>query len=221
MRALREFRGSFDAFSLQQMPALMRRQNLQACSDREMNHWNEGIREANAVDVVIPGAIDEVTSFLVAAEKSIENSQLDLGAGPDLLRRTDAPCFGRGLDEASNEPAAEPARRDALNLSTPTIHQRASHRCHVLFVGDTEVLEALANAPHTWSRRPVELPLSERHRERDCALVGGVELGSQTATPWRPRFRNHALRYNDNERQSNASGVRFGVTLTRPIRSVP
>jgi hypothetical protein len=221
MPALREFQGLSDAFSLQQVPALMRSQNLQACSDGEMNHWNEGIREADAVDVAVPGAIDELMSLLVAAEKSIENGQLDLGAGPDLLRRSDPFRFGRGLDEASNEPAAEPARRDVLNHDRLTIHERARHRCHVLFVGYAEVLEALANAPHTWSRRPVELPLSERHRERDCALVGGVELGSQTATPWGTRFRNHVLRYNDNARQANTSGVRFGVTLTRPVRSVP
>ena len=136
MPALGEFRRRSDAFSLQQVPALMRRKKFQARSDGETNHWNEGIRESDAVDVVAPGAIDEVTSLLVAVEKSIENSQVDLWSRPDLFRRTDPVRFGRGLDEASNEPAPEPARRDVLSLTVRPIHQRARHRCQVLFVGD-------------------------------------------------------------------------------------
>lgn len=158
MPALGELQGFSDAFSLQQVPALVRRQNLQPRSDGETNHWNEGIRESDAVDVVLPGVIDELTCLLVAAEKSIENGQLDLRTGPDLLRRTDRFHVGRGLNEASNEPAAEPARGDGLNHDRLTIHQRARHRHHVLFVGNAEVFDALANTPYTWSRVPVELP---------------------------------------------------------------
>ena len=54
----------------------------------------------------------------------------------------------------------------------------------LIFLGaDVQVFETLTNAPHAWCGRPVQLPWSERLRERSRALIGGVELGNQTEAP--------------------------------------
>ena len=154
----------------------MFRYDFQPSADCETNHWDERVLESDAIDVVVPGAKDEITSPVVAVEEPIENIRIDLRTGPDLPRGADPFRFGRRFDEVVNEPAAKPARRDFLNHGGLTTFQRTRHRSQVHFVGDTQVFEALSDAPFAWSRCPVKLAWRERLRERGRAVVGGVEL---------------------------------------------
>src|SRR5206468_9275993 len=103
------------AFSLQQVPVLVLRQDLQPRSHGETNNWSEGILESDAIDVVVSGAMDELTRLVVAGEEPIENGRIGLCARPDLPGCTGSSRFGRGFDVVANEPAAEPARFDVLN----------------------------------------------------------------------------------------------------------
>ena len=100
----------------------MLRQDLEPRSDCETNNWNEGIFESDAVDVVVPGAMNELTCLVVTAEEPIENGRIDLCARPDLPGCTGSSRFGRGFDVVANEPAAEPARFDALNQRELSTH---------------------------------------------------------------------------------------------------
>src|SRR6266496_296356 len=181
----RKLLGLSDAFSVQQVPALVLRQDLQPRSHGETNNWSEGIFESDAIDVVVSGAMNELTCLMVAAEEPIENGRIDLCARPDLPGCAGSSRFGRGFDVVANEPAAEPARLDVLNPRELSTHQRIRDRLQVFPVGEVQVFEALANAPHARSRSPVELPRSKRFRERGRALVGGIELGNQTDAPCR------------------------------------
>ena len=131
----------------------------------------------------MPGAMHEITRRPVAGEESFENVLFDFCGGSDLLWCMDLFQFRRWCDEAANEPTAEPPRRDLAHHRGLTIRQRGRHRRHIFFVGDAEMVEALANAPRTWTRRPVQLLERQRLRESDRALVGGIELGNQTVGP--------------------------------------
>jgi len=55
------------------MAALVLRQDLEPRSDSEANNRNERIPESNAIDVMVPGATNQITRLLVAPEKPIEN----------------------------------------------------------------------------------------------------------------------------------------------------
>ena len=74
---LRELRRRPDPFSLQQMPPLVLRYDLQPRSNGEPKHWNERILEPDVVHVVVACAMDEFTYLAVAAEESLENRRLD------------------------------------------------------------------------------------------------------------------------------------------------
>ncbi len=169
------------------MASLVLGDDFQTCSDRETNHWNEWVPESDAIDVVVPCALNQLTCPMVAPEKPIENRGVDLCAGPDLPRRASFRS-GRRFDVVANEPLAEPTWCDVLNHSEWMTNQRARYRRAVHLVGDVQVFEALANAPLARPRRPVELLWRQRLGERGCAFVGGVELGNQTQAPGRRYF---------------------------------
>src|ERR1700693_3429956 len=123
---------------------------------------------------------------MIANQEPIQNGRFDLWAGPDLPRRADPFHFGRWLDVVANEPAAEPAGCDFLNNGWVTTLQRSRHRSQVHLVSDIQVFKALANAPFVWTKPPVELLWRQCLGERDCTVVGRVELGNQTQAPgWR------------------------------------
>src|SRR4029077_14734260 len=120
---------------------------------------------------------------MVADQEPIQNRRFDLQAGPDLPRRAGPFRFGRGLDVVANEPAAEPAWCDLLNDDGLTTLQRSRHRSQIHLISDVQVLKTLADAPFVWATPPVDLLWRQRLGERDRAVVGGVELGSQTQAP--------------------------------------
>jgi len=120
---------------------------------------------------------------MVADQEPIQNGRFDLLAGPDLPRRADPFHFGRGLDVVANEPAAEPAWCDLLNDDGLTTLQRSRNRSQIHLVSDVKVFKALTNAPFVWATPPVELLWRQRLGERDCTVVGGVELGNQAQAP--------------------------------------
>ena len=83
-----EVHGLLDAFSLQQMPALMSRHDFQPSSDGETQHGNKRILETHAVYVVIAGATDQLARGLVASEEKVKNTRIYSGAWRNLLGRT-------------------------------------------------------------------------------------------------------------------------------------
>src|SRR5712691_8253011 len=120
---------------------------------------------------------------MVANQEAIQNGRFDSWAGPDLPGRADPFHFGRGLDVVANKPAAKPAWCDLLNNGWLMTLQRSRHRSQVHLVSDVQVFKALANTPFVWTTPPVELLWRQRLGERDCTVVGRVELGNQTLAP--------------------------------------
>src|SRR5262245_17253301 len=70
--------GLLDPFSLQQVPALVPPHDLQACADCEAQQRNERIRKSNAIDVVGTRPADQIACDLVAPEKQVEHSRVDV-----------------------------------------------------------------------------------------------------------------------------------------------
>ena len=111
-----------------------------------------------------------------------KNGRFDFDPGA-IFFGARARSYRTRLDIVPNEPSAEPAWRDLRHHSEPTTRQRTRHRGKVDVVGNTQVLEALSNAPLALTRLPVQLLRSERLHEGIRALVGGIELGNQTNAP--------------------------------------
>ena len=96
--------GLLDAFSLQQMAALMFRDDFQPGSHGKTQHGNKGILESDAVYVVVTGATDKLACGLVASEEKIKNMRIDSSARRNLLGGTSPFGFGRWFDIVANEP---------------------------------------------------------------------------------------------------------------------
>src|SRR5258708_33250263 len=131
-----EVYGLLDAFSLQQVAALMSRDDFQAGSDSETQHGNKGVLESDAVYVVVTGATDKLACGLVASQEKIKNMRIDSGARRNLLGSTSPHGLGRWFDIVANEPPAEPARCDVLNRKEWTSFQGSRYRWKIHFVGD-------------------------------------------------------------------------------------
>ena len=103
------------AFGLQQMAALVLRDNFEPRSGCESKHGNERILESNAIDIVIARPTDQFSRYLVAAKKRLKNGRFDLFAWLDFLWCPSPPAHRRRFSVVPNKPATEPARSNFLN----------------------------------------------------------------------------------------------------------
>ena len=76
-----------DPFGLQQVPALMPPDDLEACPHREAHQRDERVPESYPVDVVGGRAPNQVAGDLVAPEKAIQNEGIDVLPRRDLAGR--------------------------------------------------------------------------------------------------------------------------------------
>src|SRR4051794_31953081 len=101
-------------------------------------------------------ARDCFTGSRVARDEPIENRGSALRPDRrDLPRRLRSSFLRARLDECADEPAAEPAWRDLLHWPRWSSGQCLEDRRHVGLVRQTEMLDALPDAPHIMSRLPI------------------------------------------------------------------
>ena len=144
-----------DALGLEQVPPLVRRKNLQSGADGEANHPDERVPEPDAVDVVARRQADERAVLLVRVQEPREDRRVDLHARDDRRRRFRTTW--RRLDEAPDEPCAEPAGRDGVDDGGRAAPERLDDRIVINLGPLDQVIEALADAPHAGARLPVQL----------------------------------------------------------------
>ena len=72
-----------------------------------------------------------------------------------------------------------------MNDGVRAVLERRRNRREVLLVAETQMIQALSNAPLRGSAAPVELMRGERPRERGRARVRSVELSDQASAPGR------------------------------------
>src|SRR4051812_25348145 len=181
---------------LKQMSVVVPSEELQTSPDGESNHRGERIPEPHAMDVMPLRTRDRLTRSRVARDEPIEYRRSELRRdGRDLPRSLRATSLRARLDVGADEPATEPAWRDLLHWSCGSSGQCLQNRRHIHLVRETEMLEALANAPYIESRLPIELSCCQP-LESDCLRVGGVQVGRESARPSRrPRLDSaHAVR---------------------------
>jgi hypothetical protein len=192
-----------DAFSLQQVSPPMPGDDLQACADREPKQRNERIDEPDAVDVMMARASDDQASLVVAGEEPIEDRRVDHGARRDLPWRTGPGRLGGWLDVSADEPSPEPGDRDLFDHDHRLPGERSLDGRQVHVVRHAEVLEALADAPDSWSWTPIQLAYGQSLRERRRACVARMELASQATAPGRGAvvgLSRHRRRYTPSSR---------------------
>jgi hypothetical protein len=178
-------RGPLYPFSLEQVTALVPPQDFQACSDREAHQRNEGIRKTNAIDVVATRTADQIACDVVAPEKQVENGRVDVLGRCEFPWRSSPPATGRRLDISADEPSADPSGSDLLHWRWRPIVQRSRDRRHIDFVGNVEMLEALANAPEVLCRLPVQPRWTQPTREIVGHSIGGLQFLDQADRPGR------------------------------------
>jgi hypothetical protein len=188
-------------FSLSQVPALVLPHDFQARADREAQQRNEGIAKSNAIDVVGARPANQVACDIVAPEKQVENGKVDVLRRCNLSGRSSPLAPRRRLDIGADEPLPEPSWRDVLHRSGQSIVQRLRHRRQVDFIGNVEVLQALANAPHVFCWPPIELVESQPTGEISGPAVGVIQ------------FVGHAYRPG---RQSGVSSQSHGPSVRHP-----
>src|SRR3954467_4600122 len=174
---------------LKQMSVVVPGEKLQTSPHGESNHRCERIPEPHAIDVMPLRTRDRLTRSRVARDEPIEYRRSELRRdGRDLPRRLRATSLRARLDVGADEPATEPAWGDLLHWSCGSGDQCLENRRHIHLVRETEMLEALANAPYIESRLPIELSCCQP-LESDCLRVGGVQVGREPAGPsWRRRL---------------------------------
>jgi hypothetical protein len=172
-------------FSLQQVPSLVPPYDFQACSDTEAQQRDEGIRKSNAIYVIGARPADEIACDIVAPEKQVENGGVDVRGRCDVSGRATPLATGRRLDIRADEPSAEPSGSDVLHWRWRSIVQPTRDRRQIDFVGQVEVLQALANAPDAFFRLPVKLLWTQPTCEVAGPSVGGIQFVDQVYRPRR------------------------------------
>jgi len=178
-----EVRRVADALGLEKVAALVRGNDLQAGADGEPQARNERIPEASVVDVLGARGEEEFTTELVAGEEAFEHREIYIGSGANLCRCGGALGVGRRLNEAPEEPAAEPAKMDVLDGRIGLVLQRGAKRREIRVRRGAEMIEALADAPGGRSGLPVELLLGQAGEELLGRFVVRVEGRGETKRP--------------------------------------
>ena len=142
-------RGLSYAFGLQQMAARMFGDDFQARANREPQQWDEGIPVANAVHIVGACLPRQLSGGLVTAKKTIQNDGFYMLGGFYLLGCPSPRSSDVLRNVGTNEPAAEPAETDFLDLSVWLAFQGSGKLRQHDFIPSPEVIEALAYTPRT------------------------------------------------------------------------
>jgi len=156
----------------------------EAGAEGEADDGDEGVAEADAVDVAVAGALDDRADGGVAGDEAVGDGEIEAARdGPRDGRRLGLRFLGIGLDVVAEEPAAEPADDDGVDRLRRPALERFEHRGDVDLVAEAEVLEALTDAPAAVGGLPVQVVAGKSFGEASGAGVGAVELAEDLAGP--------------------------------------
>jgi hypothetical protein len=171
------------AFGLQQMAALMFRDDFQARTNPEPQQWDEGIPVANAIHIVIACSPGQLPGSLVTAKKSLQNDWFYLPGGFYFPGCPGTRSSRVWSNVGTNEPPAEPAESDFVDRAALAAFHGSGNCRQKDFIPHAEVLQALAYTPRTLPRLPVELNRAESLCNGLGAAIGSVQLGHQALRP--------------------------------------
>jgi hypothetical protein len=114
-----------DTLSLEQMAALVLRNNFQTRTDGETQQREEGIIEPDAVHIEVAGPPNQPSRYFVTGKKRLQNQGLDFCGRLALLRCPSPPASWIWRYVVANEPTAEPTEIHVLHLDGLPSLQRA------------------------------------------------------------------------------------------------
>lgn len=177
--------GMQDALGLEKMAAFVADNDLKAGADGEADSGEKRIPKADAVDVLVPRAKQEVAAGFVSCEKALENRKANMRRGPDLRWSGSTLGLRRWLDEAVDKPAREPSGGNLVDRRIRLLIQHRGNGRQVGFIRDAEMLKTLAHTPATGRWLPIELRFGESSDEFPGGLVVGIEARGKLCGPCR------------------------------------
>ncbi len=183
------------------MATLVLRDDFEARTDGEAQHWNKGVPESDPVHIIFACPPDQRPRVFIAAEKHLQDR------GLHSLRRLDLPrCSGAApirirRNVIANEPAAGPGQTEFLHPTALPSLQRPGYCRQIDEVRDLEMVHALTYAPCAMPGLPIELFEAQSLRDRLCSSISGLQLRNQSQRP---------------SRQSRIAGCRHLVRISVP-----
>ena len=180
----RKIRRILYPFRLQQMPLFVTCNNLESHSHGEPHSRRQRVPESDPVHVLAPRPHNQFSARLIARQEPLQYCRTHSRRRPNLPRRRHLPSIRRRLHKILQEPPAHPAWPDFVHRRIRFPFQRCRHRRQIPFIRDTQMLQALPDAPRARRRLPVQLLLAQSRHQRLHRLIVPAQLKRQ---PRRPR----------------------------------